>query len=228
MNFRGTVQARTTRKTPPERAKEFNMARLTKPNTTKAVPAASTSRKSETKAASTSRKSETKPMTVNFTASVKHISTSGHLAVFDGRKEGGPDLYVNLADMARAFGYLPEGVDVQMVITPKGKAASNVLAVVPRTMQNRFEEGKADFEDIYGKSVSEHMTELLTETPKTSRMAAGDKAPAKTSRMAAGDKVPAKSEHGEAASLADKVNSQGAAIDQLAAMMLKIAKKIGA
>jgi len=205
------------------------MARLTKPNTSKAAPATS-SRKSEgskpVHVAKPIRKADAKPMTVNFAASVKHISTSGHLAVFDGRKEGGPDLYVNLADMARAFGYLPEGVDVQMVITPKGKAASNVLAVVPRTMQNRFEEGKADFEDIYGKSVSEHMTELLTEEAKPQRMAAGDKKPGKP--VAAGDKTPARSEHGEAASLADKVNTQGAAIDQLAAMMLKIAKKIGA
>ncbi len=206
------------------------MARMTKPASVKAASPA-TSRKSEGKPVhavkpASSRKSEGKPLTVNFTASVKHISTSGHLAVFDGRKEGGPDLYVNLADMAHAFGFLPEGVDVQMVITPKGKAASNVLAVVPRTMQNRFEGAKADFEDIYGKSVSEHMADLLTEEAPA-RIAAGDKKPHKdqdAKPQRAGDK----SEHGQAVSLADTVSEQGQAISQLAAMMAKIAKKIGA
>lgn len=100
-----------------------------------------------------------------FQAEVKHVATSGKLVAYDGRKHGGVDMYLNLQSLVDSFGGLPEGVNITVTVEAAGVLVDDAMAVVPRTMQNRFEEGKAMFSEIYGMGLADYIAELAEETP---------------------------------------------------------------
>lgn len=195
------------------------MARLTNSkNASKPVSVSTAKGKPASKIAS-KPVSASLPLTVTFNADVKHISTSGKLAVFDGRKDGGPDLYLDLANVAKAFGYLPESVTVEMTVKATGKAARKVLCVVPGTMQNRFPEKKHDFEEVYGMGIAEHLASLESESAKPERLAASDKGKGKGKAESAKAESKPVSQHGEASSMVDRMN-------RLESLMGKLAEKL--
>lgn len=98
-----------------------------------------------------------------FTAQNGHVSTSGKLMMYNGRKNGGADMYFSIPGLAETFNGLPEEVEITVTVTPvKGAGmVDDCLAVVPRTEQNRFAENKAQFSEIYGIDLDEHCYNLL-------------------------------------------------------------------
>lgn len=129
--------------------------------------------------------------TKTFQAEVKHIATSGKLAVFDGRKDGGSDIYVNLAQLADKVGGLPETAKVTITVEAAGEMVDDCMAVVPRTEQNRFDGNKAMFEDIYGMTVPEHL-EMLLNGEEVEEKAKPKKKAKTTTKTKAKSKAPAK------------------------------------
>lgn len=104
-----------------------------------------------------------KNFTTTFTAEAKHVSTSGKLIMYAGRKSGGADLYFSIPGLAEQFGGLPENVEITVTLQPVA-GSDNIAdceAVVPRTEQNRFDGNKAMFSDIYGIDIPEHVENLL-------------------------------------------------------------------
>lgn len=171
-----------------------------------------------------------KTFTFSFSGPSGHVSTAKTLVLIGGRgkSEDGIDVYIPLHVLAREIGYLPEEADITITVTPKGGSVENPLCVIPSTMKNQFSD-KTPFSEVYAKdgSFSAYLAKLAVEGP-AAKPARTVKEDVKPQRVAAGDKTPSKSEHGAASSLADTVSTQGAAIDQLAALMLRIVKKVGA
>ncbi len=109
--------------------------------------------------------SKNETFSFEFQAEVKHVATSGKLVAYDGRKNGGVDMYLNLQSLVDTFGGLPENVNITVTVEASGALVDDAMAVVPRTMQNRFEESKAMFSDIYGMGLADYIAELSEEAP---------------------------------------------------------------
>lgn len=104
---------------------------------------------------------------MTFTAKNGHVSTSGKLIQFLGRNNGGIDMYANIQQVAEDLGYIPDEVEITISITPTKNAeqVGDVLAVVPRTQQNRFSESKVSFEELNGFDLAEYAASLLEGEP---------------------------------------------------------------
>ena len=189
---------------------------MTRTTTTKAEP--STSKPTVRK--STAIRETGKPFTFDFEAPAGHISTGKTLVVYKGRGKGGVDIYLPLALIAQELGYLPEGAEISVTVTPRGKAISDPVCAVPKTMQNRFSKDEEHtFQDVYGVTFAEHLENLANPQEET-RKAANNR----TVKPQKADDVRRpgnRSEHREASSLSDRVDGLANAVEKLAKLMLE-------
>lgn len=117
---------------------------------------------------------------MSFYAPAEHVSTSGKLMLIAGRSKGetyegdkynGVDIYANLSELVAAHGGVPADCKVTIRIEAAEEDTeilTDCLAMVPRTMQNRYEEKKVMYSELYGHLIGE-AAEQPEEKPVTRR-----------------------------------------------------------
>ena len=194
------------------------MARLTSSNSTNGKGNAS-----QRKAASASKPQEAREVKGNkefsftFEAPAGHVSTGKTLVVYKGRGNGGVDMYIPLALIAKELGYLPEGAEITVSVKAQGKAISDPFVAVPKTSQHLYDKGENHtWEEVYGSDFAGHLRELKNAKPEEEapRMAAQG---IRTGRAGKAESAP---EAPKAESLAD------ARLSRLEGMMEKLAKAV--